>query len=271
MKGKLFSSVAAIAFMGLSTPAHSSTMYISDSFGQLGTVDTTSGLVSVIGSFGQILTDIAFDPNGNLFGISFSNLFSIDVETGSTTLIGAHGVAGGNGLVFGSDGTLYAAGYSTSNLYSLDVDTGTGTSLGDMGFSSSGDLAFLDGDMYLSGSRGNLVSIDLSDLAASSVVGTFGVSSVYGIATDDASSMYAVAGTSVYSVDTVTGAASDGVSYAGQGLGTAYGQSFFAEAGANPIDDPSIAPVPLPAGLPLLLTALLGTRFVVRRKKCSAA
>lgn len=41
----------------------------------LATVDVATGTTSVIGSTGRVfLTDIAFDPTGNLFGISFDNL-----------------------------------------------------------------------------------------------------------------------------------------------------------------------------------------------------
>lgn len=267
MKNTLFCSVATIALVTASSVAHSSTMWVHDSSGTLGTVDTDSGNVSIIGDMGSVMTDIAFDPTGNLFGITFSDLFSINPTTGTSSLIGSHGVSGGNGLVFGADGTLYAAGTSTTNIFSLDTTSGANTTIGNTGFTSAGDLAFVGSDLFLSSGSGELVSIDLSDPSNSTAIGSFGVPSVFGIATDENSSLFAVANTTIYNVDPATGLASDGVSFAGQGLGSAFGQSFFAESGADPDDDPSVAPVPLPAGLPLMLSGLLGVGLLTRRKK----
>ena len=248
------------------TSAFPSTMYVHDISGNLATVETDSGTVSLIGNMGSVMTDIAFDPLGNLYGVTFTGLYSIDATNGSSSFIGNHGISAANALVFGTGGTLYAAGNSSTNLYSLDVGSATNTLLGNMGFASSGDLAFVGSDFYLSSTSGDLVSVDLGSPSNSSVVGSFGVSGVFGIATDETSSLYAVAGTSIYSVDPLTGAATNGVSFGGQGLGTAYGQSFFAEAGANPVDDPGTTPseVPLPASA-LLLLAGLGS--LVARKK----
>ncbi len=269
MRKNFLSGFAAIALIAAASAAHSATMYVHDSSGNLGSVDTSSGNASIIGNMGLVMTDIAFDPSGNLFGITFTGLFSINPTTASSSFIGSHGVSGGNGLVFGNDGTLYASGNTTSNLFSLNTGTGTGTSIGNTGFFSSGDLAFVGSDLFLSSTSGELVSIDLSNPSASTAIGSFGVPNVFGIATDETSSLFAVADTTIYSVDPTTGIASGGVSFAGQGLGSAFGQSFFAELGANPGDDPSLAPVPLPAGLPLMLSGLLGIGLLARRKKAA--
>ncbi len=270
LPGYILLSLITLGFVAVSSiQASASTMYIHDSSGNLGTVDTDSGSATVIGNMGAVMTDIAFDPDGNLFGITFNSLYKIDPVTGSSSLIGSHGVSTGNGLVFGSDGTLYASGNTTSNIYTLDTGTGANTSLGNSGFTSAGDLAFVGDDLFLSAANGQLVLIDLSDLSNSSAVGSFGVANVFGIATDENASLFAVAGTSLYSVDENTGATSGGVSFSGQGLGQAFGQAFFAESGANPDKDPNDGAVPLPAGLPLLLSGLVGFGLLSRRKKVS--
>ena len=261
--GPLAGSLAVLAAMAV--PAMASTMYVHDNQGTLATVETSTGAVSVIGNLGSTMTDIAFDPSGNLFGISFDDLYSIDPMTAASTLIGAHGVPSGNGLVFGADGTLYAAGSSSTSLFTLDIATGAGTSLGSMGYSSEGDLAFVGSALYLSATSGDLVSVDLANLAASSAIGSFGQPDVFGIAADATGALFAVAATTIFDVDPVTGAAYGGVSFAGQGLGTAYGQGFYAEAGADPDDDPNLPPVPLPAGLPMLLAGLGGLAALRRR------
>jgi hypothetical protein len=250
-------------------------MWVHDNVGNLGTVDTETGSADVIGNMGAIMTDIAFDPVGNLFGITFSGLYAIDTTSAAANFIGSHGVSNGNGLVFGNDGTLYAAGSTTTNLYSLNTSSGAGSILGNMGFGSAGDLAFVGSDLFLSSTTGSLVEVILSDLASSSAVGPFGVSGVFGIATDETSTLFAVAGTTIYTVNPATGSATGGVSFAGQGLGTAFGQSFFAESGADPDDDPSgggdnTPVVPLPASGILLLCGVFGLA-VGKRLKASQA
>jgi len=63
-------------------------LYVHDATGNLGTVDVATGDVIVIGDMGVTLTDIAFDPNGNLFGISLFNLYQINYETAAISLVG---------------------------------------------------------------------------------------------------------------------------------------------------------------------------------------
>ena len=171
---------------------------------------------------------------GNPHGIAFDALYSIDPRTAASSRIGRHGVPGGNVVVFDTDGTLYSAGFSGTNLYTIDPSSGASLSLGSMGYSSGGDLAFVGDEFYLADSSSSLVSVDLDDLSASSRVGPFGVSNVYGIATDESATMYGVGGTTIFTVDTASGGAVNEIDYGGQGLGNARGQSFFDEAGAPP-------------------------------------
>jgi len=94
------------------------------------------------------------------------------------------------------------------------------------------------------------------------VVGPFGVSSVFGLATGDDGVLYAVAGTQVFTVNTATGAATNPVNFAGQGLASANGQSFFTEAGA-----PSPSSVPEPTTLFLLGSTLSGMGLAAWRRR----
>lgn len=86
---------------------------------------------------------------------------------------------------------------------------------------------------------------------------------MFGLATGDDGTLYGVAGTNVYTINTTTGAATNPVSFAGQGLGQAFGQSFFTEAGA----------VPEPGALALISIALacIGVMHVRLRRTRRAA
>ncbi|HMD54090.1 MAG TPA: hypothetical protein VKJ65_06060, partial [Phycisphaerae bacterium] len=93
-----------------------SILYVDDSNGLLAKVDAATGAVTDIGTttYNQnplVLTDIAMNSSGALYGISFTDLYSISTSTAALTHIGSFASTNSamNGLVFNSTGTLYAA------------------------------------------------------------------------------------------------------------------------------------------------------------------
>jgi hypothetical protein len=219
-------------------------LWIGDSTGTLGRVDVTTGEVTVVGPSGVTLTDIAFDPDGNLWGISSSNLYSVNTTTGAATVVGPTGIGGGNALVFGTDGTLYAAGTTSTSLYTVDTSTGVGTALGDIRAYSAGDLAFNGGDLYLSSlENNNLVRITLTPSVSGTTVGPIGFNEVWGLATGDDGVLYGAAGLEILTVNPATGQGTSLLNYGGHGLGPAFGTAFINEA------------VPAPGGIAVLLLA----------------
>ena len=252
--------------------AGASILHVHDSVGRLGTVDSDTGAVDVIGPLGVTLFDIAFDADGDLFGLTSSTFYRVDPQTAATTAIGSHGVPGGNALVFGTDGILYAAGGSSNDLFTIDPTTGVGTSIGTTGFASGGDLAFVGGNLFLADQSGQLVSIDLDDLPASDAIGPFGIESVFGIATDETDTLFGVGGTTIFEVDTATGSATNALDFGGNGLSGAFGQSFVTEAATpDPVVPPApepapvVPPIPLPASGLLLMGALAACGAAFRR------
>lgn len=233
-------SLAAAAALALSAGIAQAgpLLYLSTTGNQLGTVDSTTGTVSLIGSTGTFLTDIAFDSSGQLWGISFGELYKVNKDTGASTLVGSLGSVSGtaNALVFGADGTLYMAG---NTLYTVNTATGAATSIGAIGYQSAGDLAFVGGNLYMAAlgtSDDILVEINTST-GAGSLVGSIGTPSVFGLATPDNVNLFGVAGTNLLSINTTTGAGTvvAGFTPSGVLLGNAAGSAFFAEAGAVPV------------------------------------
>jgi hypothetical protein len=204
-----------------------------------------------------LLTDIAFDPNGNLYGISFDNLYRINTTTGVATLIGGSFPASLNALTFSSTGTLYAA--ATGNgFYTINTTTGAATLVGNIGSSSAGDLAFHNGVLYLSSGTGNLVSINVGT-GAGTIIGSLGpAAGAFGLANGDNNVLYAVNGSNIYSVNTATGAGTLVVAYGGA-LSGANGTAFFQEAAVPTIPEPETYAM-LVAGM-----GLMG--FLARRRK----
>ncbi|MFT5382985.1 MAG: gliding motility-associated-like protein [Saprospiraceae bacterium] len=154
-------------------------IYFSDSFGQLFTVDISSGgcEVDLIGSMqfngsSFIATDIAFHPNGKLYATDGLGLYDVNISTQVATFIGnlyPLGDGNINALVCNSDGVLYGADF---RLYTINISNGNATSQGALPCSSAGDLAFNNNDLYLACEGNELLKIDLSNPGSSQVVGT---------------------------------------------------------------------------------------------------
>lgn len=252
------STLTLIAAAALSaSSAFAQTLWVGDANGKLGKVDIATGNVSLVGDMGAVMTDIAFDPAGNLFGIAFTTLYRIDTTTGASTLVGNLNTSV-NSLVFSADGTLYAA---NNQLYTIDPVTAATSTVGNGAtfYISSGDLAFVQGELYLSSSvptSDTLMRLDTATGAATSV-GSLGVSSVYGLASSDRVSLYGVSGTDIYSVSTTSGNASFLQTFAGQGLGETYGTAFRSE---------SAPPIPEPGTAALGTVGLLGLWMALRRR-----
>ncbi len=211
-------------------------LWISDQWGQLGTVNVQTGQVRILGEMAIPMDDIAFDPEGRLFGVGRGVLYAIDPENGAAQPIGALG-SQVNSLVFDAFGTLLAA---SDELYRVDPATGQAQLLGSGGipWRSSGDLAFVNGLLTLSsrdpsGPDDILVLLD-ETTGWGAKLGSIGYPEVLGLATDDNQRLFGISGTQVLAIKPTTGAGRLLFDYAGQGLGRAYGSAFTQEAASPP-------------------------------------
>ena len=206
-------------------------IYVGDSSGTLGTLDPGTGNVNVIGNMGLTMTDIAMDSSGNLWGITFSDLYTVNTTTAARTLVGSLG-SSLNALTFVGS-TLYAAGPGTTQLFTVNTGTGAATSVFNTGFASSGDLEYFGGKLYLSADVNDpstavfddsLIEIDLGGAITATNLGGLSHDLVYGLATNGGT-LYGIAGTDTFTIDPATMTIGSDVSYAGQGLGPAFGAS----------------------------------------------
>ena len=213
-------------------------VWISDGTSTVGRVDVRNG--AVLQTFqipgGTDFTDIAFDPSGTMYGISTSRLYRVDTATGAVTNINDYGPTGLEALVFGADGTLYGASGANGNLYRITIGPNnqvTSTLIFDMGYTAAGDLAFSGSNLYMTTEDNLLVQVDPVARSAQPV-GALGVSEVLGLATSNNGITYAMAGTTIYSVDLSSGALTAVSTYSSSTLGTAWGGAFVCEATPAP-------------------------------------
>lgn len=134
---------------------------------------TPAGVVATIGSgTGIDGRGMAYDDtNGILYATGAGGLYTVDVTTGTATLIGSMGISTGNiGLDYDEiAGVLYANDGSVSmSLYSVNTGTGAATLVGTNGFRLINGLAWIADDRTVP-EPGTLVllGLGLAGLAAS--------------------------------------------------------------------------------------------------------
>lgn len=158
-----------------------------DSFGGLYRVDAASGQAIFLldPGFGGALSGIAFDSSDVFFGVAGGALYTIDLLSGQTTLIG-NLPDNFRGLAFDPvDGSLWATVWD--QIYTVNPANGNATLVGSTGhFLGNTDLHFdADGNLYAAAGGGSnpnvLLSID-KGTGAGTIIGPIGFNSVSGLA-----------------------------------------------------------------------------------------
>lgn len=188
MKKLLSSLVLSVAAIStLTTSAQAGTFYVSTNRNQIGAIDESTGSYTQLAST-PTFTDIALDPLDELWGITFSQLYSVNLDTQTYNYVGNLG-ATLNALGFTDDGALYGSG--GSGFYSIDTSSGRASLISSIsGFSSSGDIVFdAARNLFWATSSGDsLWSITQDGVATK--VGNIGYRTVYGLAFGDDGTLF---------------------------------------------------------------------------------
>lgn len=127
----LFKNIAMGALLTLSASAQAAIIYSSpatNGAGNFTSYDTDTNVTTVIGGIDGNM-GLTFSSDNTLYGLKQQNLYTIDINTGATTLIGSNSVSDFlEALTFGLDGKLYTA--DSGRLWTLDTTTGAETLLG---------------------------------------------------------------------------------------------------------------------------------------------
>jgi hypothetical protein len=264
-----FAMACALAAVSFCAGARADTLYVMTNAGtDIATVDVNTGTTHVIGPTGFADSwGIAFDLNGNAYGVVNNQLATYNLTTGAATIIGGLGVDDLNLAVSPLTGTFYAAAQN-GNLYSVNKSTGATTNLGiigtgipmlDIAFNAGGALYGVSTNFQTSAST--LYQIDSVDGHILSTHTLSNVSNVTGIAFDGSTALLTAIDTnsSLWAYDLLT-----------QNLTVIGTTSLDGAAGSDLFVAP--AETPLPAALPLFATGLGGLSLLgLRRKKKAAA
>jgi len=115
----------------------------------------------------SFVNSLAFDDSDVLFGAGGGNLYTLDLATGSSNLVGA---VGGNfnssgDIAFDQKGKLFASSLSgceggSDCLFSIDTSTGVGSAIGPIGYNNVYGLARIGGTLFGLTEANQLLSID---------------------------------------------------------------------------------------------------------------
>ena len=109
----------------------------------------------------NIITDISFHPNGNLYGISGNgNFFEIDTISGTTNILHKFEGQSFNSLTINDTGLVFTTD-AEGNFWTYDIETKIPIFKGDIGFRPTGDLTFYQGELFVSVRNNRIVHIDI--------------------------------------------------------------------------------------------------------------
>ncbi|HQV51466.1 MAG: gliding motility-associated C-terminal domain-containing protein [Flavobacteriales bacterium] len=152
-------------------------IFVSTDLGGLFQVEPSTCYARLIGYSPAVFLDIAFTPNGRLWGILNGSLYEIDTTDASIAVVGSTANFNTPGLVaFDNDVLL---GEEFGSLYGIRTSDGVAWPIVPIGFQVSGDLTWFQGSLYITAiSPYRLVRMqvapDLSGVSDIEVMGLLG-------------------------------------------------------------------------------------------------
>ena len=149
------------------------------------TIDDATGNVTVVGNvFAEYPTfpsGLSYDfTTSTMYSVAGGDLFTVDLTTGTPTLVGSMGTIGGVPiwLVIDNDGNAYTADITDDSFYTVDLTTGAAALVGslglDIGFAQDATIDPEDNTLYMAaytgGGTGGVQIVDV----------TTGVATLYG-------------------------------------------------------------------------------------------
>ncbi len=147
---------------------------------ELVVINTSNGAITGVMPLPSGIETLDFSPTDHtLFAATQGTLYTIDLASQTTTLIGNYGALGNaQNIRFDSSGNLWTTDTgSPTNVYEIDQSTGTATWEFNVPFGAVA-LGYVDGRLYgvgISGigGQGNLVWVDPSTKSGSQLLGSF--------------------------------------------------------------------------------------------------
>jgi len=215
-------------------------IFIADARGQLATVDSGNGAIAIRGFLKEgattrVLDDIAFCPDGTLFGIRRNTpraLYAINPNSAPPALTsrGLHNITELNALVCNADGVLFAHTAAFTRLYRLNKANGSAVLVGNTGSEKSdGDLSFHENGLFLTTLDNQLAKLNKTSGAVLSVR-LHNITDMFGLVSLGVNQLYGFAGTKMYlfteNAGGPTGATMVRFDFTGRGLVRINGASF---------------------------------------------
>src|SRR5262245_5509789 len=117
---QLVGVAAATVIVAGTVSANAANLWIDDTSGNIGLVNTATGTLvpGTLHNTGQSLTDIGFIGT-QMYGTTFTSLFTINTATGASTLVGTYGGAAGGGMnaLVGNGSSLLGASSAAATVF----------------------------------------------------------------------------------------------------------------------------------------------------------
>jgi len=192
-------------------------VFVSDNSFHIYSLDLNNCASHFIGTITQEFNDIAFTPDGQLWGISSHGLFKIDTTNGAATFIGSNDITEGALSLVALNDSILLTEYNDS-LYGINLTNLHSYNIGQIGYYADGDLSWYGNDLYMTGfdneSDGLIIKITFNStfsaiLSSTAVNGTNNLTPQFlGLATvsiNGSDSLIGFADTSAYIISPIDG------------------------------------------------------------------